>query len=170
MLKKTDYLPGMMLTGTNEDADIANALGMVFRNIPAKVTLSNGQVLVYRFDVNVKTKLLARVLQAISGHVRYEVIVNATETAAGTPVTLSCTNNDLATVPANSMQQGVTITGGQVIDVVEVLTGQGGNSSSLPDSQVGGRTLAANSVFWLRLTGVTASSCLLYLLLREFQQ
>lgn len=169
-LRKTNYLPGMMLTGVNEDADIANALGLVFRNVPSVIPLGSGATVVFSFTVSVKTKLLSRLIQAITGHVRYEVIVNATESSPGTLVSLSCTNTELDTPSLNTMRVNAAITGGTVIDVAEVATGSGGNSSSLPDSQVGGRTLAAGQKFWLRLTGVSASTAILYLLFHEYQE
>lgn len=170
MPKITDYLPGMMLIGLNEDAAIANARGLVFRNVPNVVTVTNGATYTYRFNVNIYTKLLERILTVISGHVRYEVIVGASESAAGTPIALSTTNNHLGKSPVNTMRGGVTVSGGTVVDTVEIITGQGGNTGSLPDAQIGGRILAKNQVFWLRITGLaSSSSVILNLLLHEYQ-
>lgn len=170
MLKFSNYLPRMLLIGANEDPAIANDRGLVFRNVPDVVAVGSGVSYVYRFNVAIKTKLLSRILTAISGHIKYEIVVGATETAPGTPVTLACTNNEKATTPLNTMSKGVTITGGSVIDTVELITGQGGNSASLPDAQAGGRTLAEGQTFWLRITGIgSSSSAVLNLLLYEYQ-
>ncbi len=168
-LKPKEYLPGMELIGVNEDVDIANAKGEVFRNIPNKVTLAQGATYTYRFSNNIKSKLLSRVLTMLSGHMVYEVITEATETNVGAPIVLACTNSEIATVPTNVMRGGVTITGGTVVDTVEALTGVGAGQASLPDAQIGGRVLGANQTFWLRLTGVaTSSSAILNLLIREY--
>jgi hypothetical protein len=166
-MKKPTYKHSLEVAALLNSREIAAIYGEVFRIMPQRLTLSNGQTRVFKFVCNVDTRLIDRVITVADGGILYEVVVGATETVPGTPVASYNTNTKINKSASNSITVGATITGGTVIDFSETVTSAGGNAITLQDSQIGGRILGAGQTFWLRCTGIGATSAILYLLYGE---